>query len=322
MPTDPIVWAHGVCVAHPDELRIEAMPRTVGARVDDPSKALALAPDAAPEIVRNVLTGIARGKAAHAAMELWHLDSFGERVADAASVPFKTFMTEAFEGPLRERNPLGHHAKLTLWFSADAHVYDAHCDVADGVLFQLTGRKTVEVWPVPEARRERALFDHAYRFEPAASRGERFEVAAGQALFIPAGAMHEVVVAPDQVSVSMSLHAGSPFPVLELCRDLSELGGPGEPFGLPAELRHRDKFRVLYFDPARFRGEGARQGMPAALRHALLEVLIVPERLSREHAKAMLDEWWRRAVSTPCYPGPDVPPEEFLGTRAEAPGRG
>lgn len=312
MPADPIAWAHGVCSAHPEDIRAEAMPRTVGAEVKDPSKALSLAPDATPELVRNVLTGISRGAAAHAAMELWHQDSFGERVADPAALPFKAFMLEAFDQRLREQNPLGHHSKLTMWFSADAHVYKAHCDVADGVLFQLQGRKAVEVWPVPDERGRNALFDHSYHFEPMTERGQRFEIAAGQALFIPAGAMHEVTAGPDQVSVSMSLHMGSPFPVLELCRDLDHMSGAGEPFSLPDELRFRDKFRVAYFDPAMFRDTDRQSGMPAPLRDGLLDVLRCPPEVSPERTGALLDEWWRRALSTPCYPGPDLPPEEML----------
>jgi hypothetical protein len=299
MPGDAIAWAHSVCSAHPEDIRAEAMPRTLGAQVEDPTKALSLAPDAAPELVRRVLTAISQGAAAHAAMELWHHDSFGERVADPAALPFKGFMVDAFDERLREQNPVGHHAKLTMWFSADAHVYDAHCDVADGVLFQLKGEKVVEVWPVPDERGRQALFDHAYRFAPMTSRGQRFEVAAGQALFIPAGAMHEVTVGPDQVSVSMSLHAGSPFPVLELCRDLNHMSD-------------RDKFRVAYFDPAMFRGDDGESGMPEFLRDALLGVLEYPAEIPRERVGVLLDEWWRAALSRPCYPGPDLPPAEML----------
>jgi len=95
MPADPVAWAHDVLSAHPAKLRLEAMPRTVGVRVDDPSKALSLGQDAAPEQVRKMLTGISRGAAAHVAMELWHADSFGELVADPAAEPFKEFMTKA-----------------------------------------------------------------------------------------------------------------------------------------------------------------------------------------------------------------------------------
>lgn len=311
MPEDPVAWAHRVCSAHPGDLRIEAMPRTVGAQVDDPGKALSLAPDAGAELVRNVLTGIARGAAAHAAMELWHLDSFGERLGDPGAAPFKEFLVAAFERTLREQNPFGHHCKLTMWFSADEHVYDAHCDTMDGVLFQLVGHKTVEVWPVPRERGARPLFDHAYRYAPMESRGQRFEIGPGQALFIPSGAMHEVTVGPGQVSVSMSLHAGSPFPVLELCRDLNHLSGLGSPFTLPADMLHRDKFRIVYFEPAMYRDEAGDAGMPAVLRDALLHVLVRPKTFPDERLKELLDEWWRLASSTPCYPGPDLPPEEL-----------
>ncbi len=315
MPADPVAWAHDVLSAHPAELRLEARPRTVGVRVEDPSKALALGQDAAPEQVRKMLTGISRGAAAHVAMELWHADSFGELVADPAAEPIKEFMTEAFGGRLQELNPLGHHLKLTMWFSADEHVYDAHCDVTDGVLFQLKGEKTVEVWPIPKGRVEKPLFDHAYRFSPMTTHGQRFTVCAGQALFIPAGARHEVVVGPGQVSVSMSLHAGSPFPVMELWHDLNHMSGHDEPFGLPEEMRHRDKFRVCYFEPSRFPGKSRQMRMPGALRDALQEALVCPRGLSMERLGELLDHWWRLATSKPCYPGPDLPSEEFIRSR-------
>jgi hypothetical protein len=311
MPADPVFWAHSVCSNHPEDIRAQAMPQTVGVKADDPGRALTLAADAAPELVRNVLTGISKGAAAHASMELWHADSFAERVADPAAVPFKKFVADTFESRLRELHPFGHHTKLTLWFSADQHVYDAHCDVADGVLFQLTGKKVVEVWPVPAERGQRALFNHAYRFSPMTTPGKRFTISPGQALFIPAGAMHEVVVASDQVSVSMSLHAGAPFPILEMCRDLSHMSGQGEPIGLPEEMMHRDKFRVAYFDPAMFHGEGPEKRMPDVLRSALLDTLLRPRGYTRERLSGLLDHWWRLALSTPCYPGPDLPPEDL-----------
>ena len=262
-----------------------------------------------------MLTGISRGAAAHVAMELWHADSFGELVADPAAEPFKEFMTEAFGGRLQELNPLGHHLKLTMWFSADEHVYDAHCDATDGVLFQLKGEKTVEVWPIPKGRVEKPLFDHAYRFSPMTTHGQRFTVCAGQALFIPAGAMHEVVVGPGQVSVSMSLHAGSPLPVMELWHDLNRTSGHDEPFGLPEEMRHRDKFRMCYFEPSRFPGKSRQMRMPDALRDALQEALVCPRELSTERLGELLDHWWQLATSKPCYPGPDLPSEEFIRSR-------
>ena len=312
MPADPIAWAHAVCSAHSADIRAQAMPKTVGAKVDDPNRALTLAADASPELVRNVLTGISKGAAAHAALELWHADSFKERVADPAAVPFKDFVTDSLASRLAELHPFGYHTKLTLWFSADQHVYDAHCDVADGMLFQLAGEKVVEVWPIPDERAHQALFSHAYRFTPATARGQRFTVSAGQALFIPAGAMHEVVVASDQVSVSMSLHAGAPFPVIELCRDLNHMSGEGEPIGVPEDMLRRDKFHVIYFDPAMFLGENRRDRMPDGLRVPLLDTLLRPQSYSRERLGELLDSWWRQAWLRPCYPGPDLPPEELI----------
>ena len=308
MPPDPIDWAHRVCSAHPDDIRAQAMPRTVGADVAAQDRALALAEDAAPELVRRVLTGIARGAAAHASMELWHADSFGERIADAAAIPFKTFFCASLGPRQRELHPVGYYNKLTLWFSGDAHRYAAHCDVADGVLFQLSGQKTVEVWPAPVDRKTQILFDHAYGTGTMGVPGQRFELSAGQALFIPAGAMHEVVVAADQVSVSMSLHTGSPFPVMELCRDLNHMNSGV--FGLPEALLHRDKFHVVYFEPSVF-AAADRERMPERLRAALTDALVRPQGLSREQLSELLDSWWRDALSRPRYPGPYPHPQEL-----------
>lgn len=311
MPTDPIAWAHRICSAHPADIRAQAMPQTVGADVDVHGRALTLASDSAPDLVRRVLTGISRGAAAHASMELWHADSFGEHVADPAVLPFKVFVSES-TGPRQQAlHPLGYYSKLTLWFSADEHRYEAHCDVADGVLFQLKGEKMVEVWPTPENRRKQVVFDHAYGTTTMTTHGQRFNLSAGQALFIPAGAMHEVVVASDQVSVSMSLHTGSPFPVMELCRDLNYMNRSGGFFALPEEMLHRDKFRVAYFEPSTFAGESHGAQMPEALRAALLAAIVCPQGFSLERLGGLLDLWWRDALSTPRYPGPYPHPEEL-----------
>jgi hypothetical protein len=309
MPPDPIAWARGVCSLHPEDVTAQAMPRTVGAKVQDSEKALTLAADAAPELVRNVLAGISRGAAAHASMEMWHADSCGERVADPAAVPFKDFIVESLEPCLRQLNPVGFYTKLTLWFSADEHLYDAHCDMADGMLFQLEGEKVVEIWPVPKERGQALLFDHGYGTSTMTVPGRRFRVSAGKALFIPAGAMHEVVVAPDQVSVSMSLHMGSPFPVMELCRDLNMMSGPECVLGLPETMMRRDKFRVFYFEPGLFRDHLQGEQMPGRLREALLNVITRPQGYSRGQLVELLDAWWRQALAAPCYPGPYPHPD-------------
>lgn len=313
VPPDPVAWAHQVSSAHPDEIRAQAMPRTVGMAGVAHDSALALAPDSAPELVQRVLAGIAQGAAAHASMELWHADSFGERIADAASLPYKSFVCDLLGPRQRALHPVGYYSKLTLWFSADEHRYAAHCDVADGMLFQLEGEKVVEVWPMPEDYGQRVLFDHAYATSPVITRGRSYTLSAGQALFIPAGAMHEVVAGADQVSVSMSLHTGSPFPVMELCRDLNYMSGAAGFFGLPAEMLHRDKFRVFYFAPAMFGAQNHRDAMPEKLRDALLNAFVRPRGYSRERLSELLDAWWRDALITPRYPGPYPHPEELTG---------
>lgn len=319
MPPDSVAWAHRVCSAHPQDIRAQAMPQTVGADVAAHDQALALAPDSAPELVRRVLTGISKGAAAHASMELWHADSFGERVADPASLPYKAFVSDVLGLRQRALHPLGYYSKLTLWFSADEHRYAAHCDVADGMLFQLKGEKIVEVWPAPESRGQTILFDHSYATSPMNTRGRRYALSAGQALFIPAGAMHEVVVGSDQISVSMSLHTGSPFPIMELCRDLNYMAADAGFFALPEKMLHREKFRVVYFEPAMFGAENHRVRMPETLRDALLNALLRPQGYARERLSGLLDRWWRDGISTPRYPGPYPHPEQLTVFKGAGP---
>jgi len=169
----------------------------------------------------------------------------------------------------------------------------------------------VRIWPAPEERGRQALFDHAYGIKTMTTPGRLFELKAGQALFIPAGAMHEVVVASDQISVSMSLHTGSPFPLMELCRDLNYMNGNNVPFELPDEYLHRDKFHVTYFEPCMYATQSDRAHMPEKLRAALLEALIRPQGFSPQRLSELLDLWWRNALSEPRYPGPYPHPQEL-----------
>ena len=122
--------------------------------------------------------------------------------------------------------------------------------------------------------------------------------------------MHEVVVASARVSVSLSLHTGSPFPILELCRDLDHMIGRDGAFVPPQAMSRRDKFFVAYFEPARFRDQHRLDTMPEPLRAALSDALIRPAECSAEDLHRLLDAWWRHALSTPSYPGPDLPPED------------
>ena len=49
--------------------------------------------------------------------------------------------------------------------SCGDHVYQAHCDLADGFLFHMRGRKRVRVWPVPPYMKKTDKFN-LYFFEP------------------------------------------------------------------------------------------------------------------------------------------------------------
>jgi hypothetical protein len=54
-----------------------------------------------------------------------------------------------------------------------------------------------------------------------------------------------------------------------------------------------------------------RDRMPGQLRAALMDVLVRPPGMSREDLSALLDRWWRDALSRPRYPGPYPHPQDL-----------
>jgi len=122
-------------------------------------------------------------------------------------------------------------------------------------------------------------------------------------LFIPAGAMHEVVAHGGQAAVSVSYHMGSPFPLLSLCAQLNKLH-PGAEIVLPQDLMGRRKFDITFFQPSRFSqaGMGGDGLMPKELAEALLGVLI-SNKLDKKALSELLSVWWRTARRQSVYPG-------------------
>lgn len=309
LPADPVAWALRICRTHAAQCQIETMPSLLGEKFAHRDKAVKLGKQAPDEVRRNLLEGIAKGAPAHSSLELMHTDAVRESLRDPAVEPIKAALIEGFWPRLRELHPLGFYAKLTLWFSAHAHHYIAHCDLADGVLFQLTGEKTVKVWPVGDHGEQSLLHDHAYAIEPPSDRARSFRMVPGKALFIPDGAMHEVTVDANQVSVSMSLHMGSPHSVLNLCRDLDKMIGKDAAFSLPEQLSQTDKFHIFLFDPASLSTDTQTDGMPKPLQEALLEVVMRPADVEHDALAKLLDRWWTDALVSPKYIGPY--PKEF-----------
>jgi hypothetical protein len=294
---DPVKWALGICRQNARAgLSVEAQ-RSLFAGAEPGDDSVVYVGPNQPRVLAAVLNHIAMGKGGHASLQMF---TFDDERKMCRFEPGKRLYDSVFKPGLDETCPLGHYAKLTLWFSASAHVYEAHSDLGDGFLFQVTGTKHVKVWPLPEEHTSRVLFNHTDRGELQSRGAEQFTLTPGHVLFIPQGAMHEVTVESGESSVSFSCHLGGPYPVLSLTRDLQEAHG-GE-FSLPEEYAGTTKADITHFQPGRY-DEASPDAMPAPLREELCRVIDAGDR-SDEELSGFLDEWWasKRAQST--YGGP------------------
>jgi hypothetical protein len=224
-------------------------------------------------------------------------------VRDNADWAAEVFGGQFAQG-LAERHPLGSYLRSTLWTSCGEHLYQAHCDLADGFLFHMAGRKRVRVWPLPKKYRRKVIFNHSDFAGRMSSAPLAFELQPGEVLFIPAGAMHEVVAHGDQAAVSVSFHMGSPFPLLTLCAQLNGMLRGGE-VSVPPHMRKTDKFNAYFFEPNRFvrQSDGPEDSMPEELLRELSGVL-QSRQLDPVTLKRLLSNWWRLARSRPMYRGP------------------
>ena len=209
-----------------------------------------------------------------------------------------------FARGLEECHPMGSYLRSTLWMSRGNHLYEAHCDLTDGFLLHMGGRKRVRVWPVPKKYRQRMIFNHRDFKGRMASEPIDFELQPGQILFIPSGAMHEVIDRGEQAAVSVSFHMGSPFPMLTLCTQLNRMVQGGK-ISVPPYMRKIDKFNLFFFEPTRFIEKTADpdDGMPDRLLKELSGVL-QSKQVDLITMRRMLSNWWRLAMSRPMYQGP------------------
>jgi hypothetical protein len=211
---------------------------------------------------------------------------------------------EQFAQGLAKCHPMGSYLKSTLWMSCGEHLYQAHCDLADGFLLHMNGHKRVRVWPVPKKYRRRAIFNHSDFKGRMTSEPIDFELQPGKILFIPSGAMHEVIAHGKQTAISVSFHMGSPFPLLTLCAQLNRMVQGGE-VSVPPYMRKTDKFNMYLFEPSRFieTAGGSDDGMPAELFKELSGVL-QSQQVDSKTMRRLLSNWWRLAMSRPMYRGP------------------
>jgi hypothetical protein len=222
---------------------------------------------------------------------------------DNADWAWQVYETLFAQG-LAKCHPMGSYVRATMWMSSGEHLYDAHCDLFDGFLIHMSGKKRVRVWPVPNKYRQKVIFNHSDFEGRMTSEPIDFELKPGQILFIPSGAMHEVVALGKQPAVSVSYHMGSPFPMPTLCIQLNKLLKGGE-VSLPPYMNSINKFKMYFFEPTRFirKAGGLEDGMPEELYKALSGAL-QSRNVDSKTMRKLLSYWWQIAMSRPIYQGP------------------
>lgn len=209
-----------------------------------------------------------------------------------------------FGNALNDCHPLGSYVRATMWMSCGEHVYDAHCDPFDGFLFHMAGRKRVRVWPLPDKYREDVVFNHSDFEGRMASEPTDYDLEPGQVLFIPTGAMHEVISLGSEPSVSVSFHMGSPFPMEILCMHLNKLLNGGS-VSLPNDMKSINKFEMYFFEPTRFHKKSNIKAtkMPTQLKDAITRILLA-KNVTPAVMEELLNTWWQIATSQIVYQGP------------------
>jgi len=300
--SDPVAWSLELIVRNAAQARLQIRERATAIAGEAAGTTTHLDPMDQATLAR-FARGIVAEEPMHGSLDLLQYGSDGGTVRDGADWVWN-IARDNFVSALQARNPLGFYIKGTLWLSAGEHNYEAHCDLADGFLIHLRGRKRVRIWPVPERYRRLEVFNHEDFAGRMCETPESIDLEPGQILFIPAGAMHDVVASRAGPAVSVSLHMGSPYPLLTLCDELNALLGHAD-VSVPAHLQSREKFGIHLFEPARFAREeqGPRDRIPPALVEALIGVLQTRE-TDRDALSRLLAQWWKNAVASPHYQTP------------------
>lgn len=209
-----------------------------------------------------------------------------------------------FEQGMTKRHLMGSYLRSTMWMSCGEHRYDAHCDLFDGFLFHMSGYKRVRVWPVQKEHRELIVFNHNDFEGRMAAKPIEFDLKPGQILFIPSGAMHEVISIGNEPSVSVSFHMGSPFPLLTMCIQLNKMLQGGS-VSLPLDMQSINKFKMYFFEPSRFikASDALDTPMPEELYKCLTAVL-QSENIATKTMRGLLSSWWQVVIAQKLYQGP------------------
>lgn len=295
-PPDPVEWALDMFAASLPEADMQSKDVGAGKQLAKPSYFDQQDPASFERFKHRILNALP----VHGSLAVIDYCAGESVVRDGADWAWQ-FCREHFAAGMGKNHPMGYYLRASLWMSCGDHLYDAHCDLADGFLLHVSGRKRVRVWPVPRKFRRKLVFNHSDFKGRMSTDPVDFELEPGQILFIPSGAMHEVIAHGEQPAVSVSFHMGSPFPILTLCKQLNMLikGGRIE---VPPYMRKLDKFNIYFFEPSRFAGQ-AGEGMPVELQTQLAGVL-QSNQVDPAMMRRLLSKWWLLAGSRPMYQGP------------------
>ena len=243
--------------------------------------------------------GIARAHAGHARLEIIYADSV---TGYCWYEPVQKLYREIFMDALNKINPLGHYVQATLWFSASKHVYKAHTDLADGFLFQIVGKKRVKIWPLPDDCHDAAIYNNDEADRQSLPYQE-FELEAGDVLFIPAGAVHEVTVNEGYTSLSLSFHLGGSYPLMALCNDLNTIQKDYK-FTLQERHKKTGKPYITLFNPSYklVDDQTETNKISSLLCEKLCEV--IESDCSDDELAGYIEEWWLDKYNNPTYRGP------------------
>ena len=298
-PSDPVPWALDMFAAS----FIEADMQSRQPRSRKKGSKVTFFDQKDPESLERFRLGIENAEPVHGALALIDFCAGDGTVRDNADWAWQVYNTQFAQG-LTKLHPMGSYVRSTLWTSCGEHRYEAHCDLFDGFLVHICGHKRVRVWPVPKKYRQKVVFNHSDFKGRMTSVPIDFEMSPGQVLFIPSGAMHEVIAIGNQPAVSVSFHMGSPFPMVTLCAQLNKLVKGGE-VSVPPYMKKIDKFNMYLFEPALFinKASGPDDAMPAELLRGLSKVLR-SKQVDSKTMRRLLSNWWCLAMSRQMYQGP------------------
>ena len=295
-PADPLDWGLSIMASNRSEAAMQMSPRAGGDVIYLPAEE--------SQSLETFRERILEGLPVHGRLALIDFCSGEGTLRDDADWAWQAFHGEFRDG-LEQRHRLGYYMMAMLWMSCGEHIYGAHCDLADGFLMHMHGEKRVKVWPLPESARAAPVFTFGDFEQRQRLPAQEFELAPGDVLFIPAGALHEVTACGTEPCVSVSFHMGSPHPLLVLVAQLNRLVPGGGDLRIPAGMRGLDKFELWFFEPTWFLNDTT-DSMPQALQEALLECLR-SKRLSRDQIAELLAAWWQIALQESIYLGPYPP---------------